>query len=327
MKKSVIALIPCDENQKKALQGEFEQSYDFIFQNDYSEEEFMEKREALIHQADIIIGEPDLGEISRVKAPNLKWIQMSFAGTDKYTKNKGFPQNVILSNASGAFGVIIAEYIVAGVLNLYRRLSEYRDRQRKHLWQDVGSEEHLYGKRVLIMGTGNIGTQTAKRLKAFDCFVSGIRRKNILPEFFDEVHLPEELPGELSKADIVINCMPHNPESVGLMSREGFSKMKSNAIFVNVGRGSVLEEGALEWALREKKIAGAVLDVQPVEPLPEQSVLWNMENVIITPHIAGISFGHSRITEDKIWEIVWENLKRYDRGFPLINTVCMDEYR
>ena len=83
---------------------------------------------------------------------------------------------------------------------------------------------------------------------------------------------------------------------------------------MNVGRGLLLEEGAIEWALQEKKIAGAVLDVQRVEPLDKQSVMWNMENVLITPHVAGISFGHSKITEDKIWEIVRENLKRYVHG-------------
>ena len=177
------------------------------------------------------------------------------------------------------------------------------------------------------MGTGKIGTEIAERLKAFDCYISGLRRKNILPEYFDEVHLVEELSEELEKADIVINCMPNNSESIGLMSRKRFAVMKSNAIFVNVGRGLLLEEGAIEWALQEKKIAGAVLDVQRVEPLDKQSVLWNMENVLITPHVAGISFGHSKITEDKIWEIVRENLKRYVHGQPLINMVSFEEYR
>lgn len=325
--KEVLVLVPCDEKQKKILHNSFDSEYHFIFQDEYALEYFMMVRENYIRNAEIIIGEPDIIDITKEKAPNLKWIQMTWAGTDKYTRDEGFPQNLILTNASGAFGVIISEYILAGILNLYRRFTEYRDQQRNHEWKDVGTEEWLYGKRILIMGTGNIGTETAKRLKAFDCYISGIRRKDILPEYFDEVHLVKELSEELEKADIVINCMPNNSESIGLMTRERFAVMKSNAIFVNVGRGLLLEEGAIEWALQEKKIAGAVLDVQRMEPLDKRSVLWDMENVLITPHISGTSFGHSKITEDKIWEIVMENLKRYVNGLPLLNKVCFEEYR
>ncbi|MGN0339999.1 MAG: D-2-hydroxyacid dehydrogenase [Lachnospira sp.] len=325
--KEVLVLVPCDEEQKKILHNNFDSEYHFVFQDEYGPEHFITVRENYIRNAEVIVGEPDIIDITKEKAPNLKWIQMSWAGTDKYTGNEGFPQNLMLTNASGAFGVIISEYILAGILNLYRRFAEYRDQRRNHEWNDLGTEECLYGKRILIMGTGNIGTETAKRLKAFDCYISGIRRKNILPEYFDEVHLVEELSEELEKADIVINCMPNNSESIGLMNRKRFAVMKSNAVFVNVGRGLLLEEGAIEWALQEKKIAGAVLDVQRVEPLDKQSVLWNMENVLITPHVAGISFGHSKITEDKIWKIVRENLKRYVHGQPLINMVSFEEYR
>lgn len=325
--KNVLVMVPCDEEQRKILKNQFCSKYvmDF-FETDGNIKENINFAQR-ISDADIIIGEPDLCDITKEKAPRLQWIQMTWAGTDKYTRNHGFPEDVCLTNASGAFGVIISEYVIAGILSLYRLLSTYRDQQRLHQWKNAGCEEHLYGKRALILGTGNIGTHIAKRLCAFECDVVGIRRSNIMPDYFNEIHTMEELSKELEKADIVISCMPNNSGTVGLMDKEHFGKMKNTALFVNVGRGLLLEEGAIEWALSNRKIAGAVLDVHREEPLYEKSPLWDMENVILTPHISGVSFGHSKITEKKIWDIVVDNLKRYDSGEELVNTVLFEEYR
>lgn len=325
--KNVLVMVPCDESQRTELKKKYDGRYEIKFLdttiNIRDNVDYAQK----IFNAEVIVGEPDLCDITKEKAPHLQWVQMTWAGTDKYTRNVGFPEGVQLTNASGAFGVIISEYVIAGILSLYRHLSTYRDQQRLRVWNNVGSEDYLYGKRALILGMGDIGTNIAKRMKAFDCDVVGIRRKNTLPEYFDEVHSMKELMSELPKADLVISCMPNNTGTIGLMTQECFRKMKKTALFVNVGRGLVLSENAIEWALANGEIAGAVMDVHRVEPLEESSPLWDMENVIITPHISGISFGHSKVTEKKIWDIVCDNLDRFEQGLELVNIVCFEEYR
>lgn len=272
-------------------------------------------------KAEVIIGEPDVNDIIPPKAPALRLVQMTWAGADRYTKADNFPEEVQLATASGAFGITISEHVIAGILSLYRNFPAYHKNQEAFIWQKLGTEKTIYGARVLILGMGNIGQALAKRFKAFDATVAGIRREQKLTPYFDEVHAVRELDEELGKADLVIGCMPDNDGSRGLMTEERFREMKPDAMFVNVGRGSLVHQGALESALQQKWIAGAVLDVFAQEPLDAGSPLWTMENVIITPHIAGASFGHTKITEELIADICAENLERYAAGRELRNVV------
>ncbi|MDD6571432.1 MAG: D-2-hydroxyacid dehydrogenase [Thermoflexaceae bacterium] len=309
----LLILVPCDDNQKEKLYKECKDRYHVTFGTG-ADKELVKN---YIRQADVIIGEPDMEWIQ--DAPNLKWIQMTWAGTDKYTRNPGFPEGVMLTSASGAFGVVISEYVIGAILNMYRRFPQYRKNQEMHLWMDMGSERCIYGKRVLILGAGNIGSETAKRLKTFGAYVSGVRRTSLKKEFFDEMHTLKELDEELKKADIVIGCMPNNDDTVGLLDYHRLREMKADTLFVNVGRGHLLQDGSLEKVLLEGHLSGAVLDVESVEPLPQDSVLWDMENVMITPHISGPSFGHSKDTENRIWDICLDNLCRFQEGRKLLN--------
>ena len=275
-----------------------------------------------------MIGEPEEEEI--LKAENLRWIQLTWAGVDKYTKMKAFPTGVTLTNASGAFGKIISEYVIGNIIALYRELPNYWKNKQKHLWVQNRSSETIYGKNILILGTGDIGRNIAHRMKAFETHVTGIKRTAV-PEHlqqmkeFDEVYDLTALDQQLQKADIVIGCLPGTPETKDLLNYERLYSMKKDAILVNVGRGSLIPTEDLIRVLEEGHLKGAVLDVFETEPLPETSPLWNMENVLITPHIAGPSFGGNAEVQDMIWNICMENMERYLNGKKLKNIVRLKD--
>lgn len=269
-----------------------------------------------IPNAEIIVGQPsDETDFTR-----LRLMQSTNAGVEKLI-SAGIPENVIITNVTGAFGEVIAEYILAGVLSLSRGLFSYRDNQRRHIWQAVQGERMLYEKNALILGSGDIGSATARRLKSLGMNVTGIRRKPQETEFFDSVFGLEALDGLLPQADVIICCLPHTPQTSGLLDRSRLCRVNRGAIIVNVGRGSLIDEAALTEMLESGRIFGAVLDVFEIEPLSEESPLWDMENVLITPHISGPSFGHFPEVERKIAEICAENIRRFLCNEPLMNVI------
>ena len=270
--------------------------------------------------ADAVIGNAPVEAIRTAK--ELKWLQIIYAGVETYTGNPTFPGQVMLTNATGAFGGIIAEYVLAGILASYRRLFQYKDQQRMQLWKDAGSESMLMAKQALILGAGDIGEQTARRLKAFEASVTGIRRVvREKPECFDRMAVLDELDELLPEMDLVIGCLPKTPETIHILDERRLRRMKKGALIVNVGRGSLIETEGLVRVLEEGHLSGAVLDVTEVEPLPQDHPLWKMDQVLITPHVSGKSFGHVKQVEQKIISICCENLKRFLEGKPLCNRI------
>lgn len=275
--------------------------------------------------ATVIVGEPTENELSL--AENLKLLQLTWAGADKFLKMKNFPKNATLATASGAFGEVISEYVVGGLLALYRSFPTYFNNQRNHVWQKNETVETINGKTVLVFGTGDIGKTTAKKLKALGTKeIFGVRRnsKEDFVENFDEIFDVVELDSLLPKADIVICCLPETKATIGMLNKEMLSLMKENSVLINVGRGSLIVTNDLIEILESGKIKGVVLDVFENEPLPENSKLWDMKNVIITPHIAGPSFAGDEATKDKIWKICFENIESYLCGGTLKNVVDFD---
>ncbi len=270
--------------------------------------------------ADIIIGE--LPE--KYSPERLKFLQLCVAGAEKYCLENA-EYGFIMANATGAFGAVISEYILGAVLAVYRGFFTLKDNQRRHLWNDREQERMIFGERTLILGCGDIGQNTAIRLKAFGADVAGIRRTPRPVKGFDEVYGIEALDEQLRTADIVICCLPKTPHTNGLLDSGRISLMKQNALVVNVGRGSLIDTAALYSALKNGGIYGAVLDVFEEEPLPENSPLWDLPNLLITPHISGKSFGHSPDTERRIAEICADNLRRFIDGKPLRNVVDKNE--
>lgn len=321
MKKIQVLIKPqCDAEIQNQFVMKFGAQCEFTFHGKETED--------AIVAAEVMIGEP--GESELQKAENLRWLQLTWAGADKYTKMKAFPTGVTLTNASGAFGKIISEYVIGNIIALYRGLPNYWKNKQKHLWAQNKSSETIYGKNILILGTGDIGGNIAHRMKAFETHVTGIKRTAV-PEHsqqmkeFDEVYDLTVLDQQLQKADIVICCLPGTPETKGLLNYERLHSMKKAAILVNVGRGSLIQTEALLKVLEEGHLKGVILDVFETEPLPETSLLWNMENVLITPHIAGPSFGGNAEVQDMIWNICMENLERYLNGKELKNIVRLKD--
>ena len=269
---------------------------------------------------EIVFGEPENSTIHFMK--NLRWIQMTWAGANKYTSVPDFPDHVVLTSASGAYGCVISEYIVSGILALYKNLFSYRAQMKSGGWNRIEGEETLEGKRVLILGTGNIGQETAKKLRCFGAYTVGICRTPGSKHLsFDEIYTIDSVDTQLQSADVVIIALPGTPETQGMFDAERIKKMKANAILVNVGRGFVVNTDELTNALQNGLLRGAVLDVTDPEPLPEKHPLRSMENVLLTPHISGISWGENMFTRKRILDIFCENLKRDKNNEPKKNII------
>ena len=268
------------------------------------------------HGAKIFIGKPtDSPDIS-----SLKLFQSTSAGVEGLI-SAGLPEDVIITNTTGAFGGVIAEYVLAGILALSRDLFRYRVSQKRHIWQPLGNESMLLGKNALILGCGDLGRETAKRLRAFGVNTAGIRRTPAPAEGFDRVFGGDMLDSLLPEADYVICCLPNTSETVRMLDGRRLGLMRQGSLLVNVGRGSLVDTQALLPLLNSGRISGAVLDVFDKEPLPESSPLWDMENVLITPHISGPSFGHFPEVERLIADICADNISRFLAGKPLRNIV------
>lgn len=283
-----------------------------IFQSDNPTDEDLAK-------AEIILGMPTVEQLK--KAKNLEWVQISSAGNEKYMN--GFPEGVILTNLSGAFGRSMSEFALMMTLNLYKHLHLYRDNQNIAFWHDEGRQMSPRGKNVLLLGAGNIASETAELFKAFECSITAIRRTaDIKAEYpFDRFKTVDALNDELKKADIIICTLPETEGTKKLLNKERLSLLKSNAVLINLGRGSLIDTDALVEILNENRILGAALDVTDPEPLPNEHPLWKCRNAIVTPHITGGSLGHLDETERRLFEICNENLQKYAEGKPLLNKV------
>lgn len=307
--RKIAIMKPCTPGEVALLESALIPGDTLFFQDAWTNEEI-----------DIVLGEPDFSQIEEM--PNLRWIQMTWAGANKYTAIADFPETVTVTSASGAFGNIISEHILAGILSLYKNLPAYAKQMADGGWAQETGDDTLEGKHALILGTGNIGTETAKKLKAFGVHTTGICRKNTAADLcFDRCYTAEHLDALLPEADLVIVALPGTKETSGMIGEAQFAKMKDGALFVNVGRGFVADTAALTGALETGKLRGAVLDVADPEPLPPAHPLRQMENVVLTPHISGISWGENTFTRKRILDIFCENLQRDAQGLPLNNII------
>lgn len=271
-----------------------------------------------LREAEIVIGEPTLSELA--EASKLRWVQMTWAGADRYLHG-GFPKNVRLTTASGAYGVTIAEHAIAMLLSLCRHLPSYQVRKDAI---DLGSEIAVSGKTALVFGTGDIGRNIARRLCAFDVRCIGVRKNcaEKLPEFAEMTDL-NGAERYLPQADFVFCALPETAQTVGWLSAARLEKLPIGAMVINVGRGSFVDTAALTQALQSGALGGVGLDVTEPEPLPAEHPLRRTDRAILTPHVAGIGFGHLPETTEKIWAICRENLSRYLSDAPLLNQVTL----
>ena len=253
-------------------------------------------------------------------SPALEWLQTNSAGVEAYIQPGVLAGDTLLTNATGAYGLAIAEHMLGMLLELFKKLELYRDAQKSGAWQSQGAVKAVYGSTVLVLGMGDIGGEFAARCKALGAKVIGVRRSpRPCPEYADEVHLLEDLDSLLPQADVVAITLPGTDATRGLMSRECLAKMKEGAVLLNVGRGFIVDTEALCDALERGHLSGAGVDVTDPEPLPPTHRLWNIPTAVVTPHISG--FYHLRETHERIVGIFLENLRHFQAGEPLRNLV------
>ena len=256
-----------------------------------------------------------------LEGTDVKWMHLPFAGANRHSGRPGL-RDRILTNSSGAFGATIAEHCLGMLLAFARHLPTYLKQAERGLWKDCGSEWGLMDRTALILGTGDLGTQTAVRLKALGMRVIGCCRKNgALREPYDEMHTADELDSLLPGADAVFCCLPSTAATAGMLDARRLALLRDDAVLINVGRGDLIDTDALTAMLEQGKFTGVGLDVTDPEPLPEDHPLWHFDNVIITPHVSGIGFGHLGKTQSDVWKIALENLRRWVGGEPLMNVV------
>lgn len=309
---SAIVLLPIKRQEDRRRFESAAPGFTFYYNDDAPVEAHQ------FENAAVIFGNPSREQLSFCKS--LKWVQLGSAGADAYVKDGFLPAGTALTNASGAYGPAIAEYMVAVSFSLFNNLPLYRDNQLSSVWKERGTARSIAGSTVLSVGMGDIGSEYAKRMKALGCTVYGIRRtKAEKPDYIDGLYQMDALDNLLKKADIVALSLPQSMETIGLFSAERLSHMKKSAVLINVGRGSAVDTEALCDALEGGRLGGAALDVTDPEPLPSGHRLWRLPNALITPHISG---GYALLeTYDRIIEICLKNLVRYLKGEELHNQV------
>ena len=248
-------------------------------------------------------------------AANLKWFCCSFAGVDAYINEDIYPsKNVMLSNSSGAYGITISEHILMVTLMMLRQMPKFEEIVRAREWEKGLSMRSICGSSITVLGTGDIGTNFARRAKALGAkVVRGVRRtKKAGDPAYDEMYTLDELDSVLPKTEILVMALPGTKETAHILSRERIALLPRDAYVVNVGRGTAIDQEALMEALNADRLAGAALDVCVPEPLPKDHPLWDTKNLLLTPHISGnMSLG---ITRDLDVELFCEDLRNYAAG-------------
>lgn len=244
------------------------------------------------------------------KFPNLKFIQLTSAGLDRVPVERINEKGIVLKNARGVYSIPMAEWALSGVLALYKNMETFTENQKNHSWTKNRNIRELSGDSVLIVGCGSIGTECAKRFKAFGMNVLGADIVNSDNDVYDEIYSMENINSALNKADVVVLTFPLTDETKHFFNKDRFAHFKDGAILVNIARGAVVKEEDLVNSLKNGKLSGAVLDVFEAEPLSENSELWEMKNVIITPHNSFVSPKN----QDRLFDVAYNNIKEYMKG-------------
>jgi len=255
------------------------------------------------------------------KAPRLKWLHVFNAGVDHPIYAEMLERGVRLTTSSGSASVAIAQTAIAALLALARGFPHWLTAQRRHEWTPLRAEaapRDLRGQTAVVLGLGRIGTEIARLAQALGLTVIGVRRGPRRPgDPADELHPPAALPALLARCDWLVITCPLTPETHGLIGAALIAKLPHAARIINVARGEIIDEPALIAALQRGRLAGAYLDVFATEPLPPESPLWDLPNVIVTPHNAGAAAGN----DERVLEIFLDNLARWHRGVALMNEV------
>ena len=298
-----------DESELRAIQSV---SSDVSIQNVENEDQALE----IIPEVDAMYGRitPEL----LARANKLRWIQTPMAGLEHYMFPALAESDVTLSNMQGIYSDNIADHVMGYILMFARGFHIFLRQQLKRNWAKDVPVLHLADTTLGVIGLGGIGTAVAKRGAAAEMRVIATNAVEVeKPDFVDALWGIDQLDDLLAEADFVVSCVPHTPETFKLINTDQFKQMKTTGYLINISRGVVVDLAALTAALEAGEIAGAGLDVFETEPLPADHPLWGMENVIITPHTAGVG----PYTRERRIDVVTANLQRFVAGEPVCNIV------
>jgi phosphoglycerate dehydrogenase-like enzyme len=275
--------------------------------------------EAMREQAEaVVVAAGDVPVDVLAACPNLRWFQRWYAGVeDLVAEPRLAERNVVVTNARGVHAEPMAEQVFGMLIALYRKMDVSFRNQTTATWKKprMSEVDELFGKSMLVVGLGAIGRRIAEIAQAFAMRVSGVTRETE-PDDIPCVRL-DQLASALSGVDVVVNVLPLTPDTERVFDSRAFSAMKPGATFVNIGRGRHVDQDAMIDALERAHLGGACLDVTDPEPLPAESPLWSMDNVLITPHMGGFT----RHYGERAWEIFLDNLARFTDGRELRNVV------
>lgn len=313
MKIVVINKLLKETHKEKIRKAAAEAGGDLLFVE--SEDEIPSSWE----DCDIIYG---FGMGNAKKNRNLKWLSVPSAGVDYLMKPGVFAnEDCLVTNSSGAYGVTIAEHIIGVSLMMMRKLDYAYRESLKGNWTAPQPQKSLKDCRIVVLGTGDIGSCFARRAKAFEpkCII-GVSRSGISSDpAYDSVKKVSELDSLLPYTDLLVMSLPDTPETRDILNRERIALLPEGSYIVNVGRGSAIDEDALCESLESGRLGGTALDVFKTEPLPADSKIWNTKNLLITPHVAGnLTLEH---TLNVNVDLFCENLVRYGKGLPLNNLI------
>jgi phosphoglycerate dehydrogenase-like enzyme len=273
--------------------------------------------DALIREADVLVGWRFPRENLAQRAPKLKWIHIWGAGVEHLLPLDWLPRGVALTNNSGVHAPKAGEYMLMAILMLNNRIPTLVTSQHRAQWNEIFSTR-MAGKTLAVIGVGHMGGTAAQRAKELGMRVLGVRRSARPHRYVDEMFGPDELDRVLPRADFVLVTTPLTRETRNLIGRRELDTMKRDAGLINLGRAQVVDYEALAEKLERGEIGGAILDVFDPEPLPPDSPLWKTPNLIITPHVASDDWDAYM---PRTLDLVFDNLRRYFDGRPLKNRV------
>ena len=298
MKLLITGCISWDENQKKEL---IDLGHELIF--------IQGERIPLIQQKIDISGIEGVicnglflyNDIKMFKS--LKYIQLTSAGFDRVPLDYIKANNLTINNARGVYGIPMAEFVLSNILSFYKKISFFRENQQTKKWIKDRNIIELFNKKICIIGCGNVGTECAKRFKAFDCCVYGVDLLPFIDNNYDHIYSLDDLNEVISKVDIVVLTVPLTNKTKNLIDYERLNLLKEHAILINISRGGVLNTNSIVKISKEKNIY-FILDVFDEEPLCVNSELWGMKNVVITPHNSFVGEGN----RTRLQKCIIENL-------------------
>lgn len=313
---SIVCTLGLEENYKKMLRERFT-DLEIIHINRLSEltDDSLSKVEILFTYGDHM---PE--DIVR-KMSSLKWVHSGQSGIEAMPQAVLSEKKVFVTNSRGINSVTIAEYVICMLLNITRNNYKFYEAFKRKEWDFDTHLDEIFGKTITIFGMGNVGSEVAKRCKAFGMKVYGVDPVRKTDENTEKILLPEERSDIIPESDVIVICMPLTENTRNMFTHKEFDLMKKTAVFINVGRGAIVKEEDFIHAMKRHRIGHAVLDVFEQEPLKPDNPLWTLDNIYITPHIAG---DRQASYQPNMMKILCNNLEKYPDFEAMINLVKLN---